>query len=157
MEIWKGTSAIEFSGVVKAVAKDVRDVQPGDRVCALPPNSFRMTERVPNWACHKLFPDESFEVMPTLPVIYGTALYALDDRAHLRAGEVSHTSSSPIDMLRLTMFVQTILVHSRAGAFGQASLVIALQRGATVYVTVSTEDKKDFLINKLGMPRENIF
>lgn len=27
--------------------------------------------------------------MPTLPVIYGTALYALDDRAHIRAGEVS--------------------------------------------------------------------
>ena len=26
--------------------------------------------------------------MPTLPVIFGTALYALDDRAHLRAGEV---------------------------------------------------------------------
>ncbi len=28
--------------------------------------------------------------MPTLPVIYGTALYALDDRAHLRAGEVNN-------------------------------------------------------------------
>ena len=28
------------------------------------------------------------QVMPTLPTIYATALYALDDRAHLRAGEV---------------------------------------------------------------------
>lgn len=28
------------------------------------------------------------QTMPTLPVIYGTALYALNDRASLRKGEV---------------------------------------------------------------------
>ncbi|KAL8735750.1 MAG: hypothetical protein Q9166_000613 [cf. Caloplaca sp. 2 TL-2023] len=138
VETRKGTSAIEFSGVVKATAKDVEDLQPGDRVCVLAPNCFRMTERVPAWACHKILPHESFEIMPTLPVIYGTALYALDDRAHLRAGE-------------------TILIHSGAGAFGQATIALAQQRGATVFTTVSTTDKKDFLVRDLGLPRENIF
>ncbi|KAL8768386.1 MAG: hypothetical protein Q9194_005723 [Teloschistes cf. exilis] len=138
VETRKGTAAIEFSGVVKAAAKDVQGLQPGERVCVLAPNCFRTTERVPAWACHKMLPHESFEIMPTLPVIYGTALYALDDRGHLRAGE-------------------TILIHSGAGAFGQATIALAQQRGAKVFTTVSTEDKKDFLVRELGLPRENIF
>ena len=63
VETRKGTSAIEFSGVIKAVAKDVQNLEPGDRVCVLAPNLFRTTERVPAWACHKMLPHESFEVM----------------------------------------------------------------------------------------------
>ncbi|CAG8904561.1 unnamed protein product [Penicillium egyptiacum] len=138
IETRKGTAAIEFSGIVRAVASDVSHLVVGDRVVVLAPNSFSTIERVPAWACLKMLPHESFEVMPTLPVIYGTALYALDDRAHLRTGE-------------------SILVHSGAGAFGTATIAIALQRGATVYATVSTEEKKDYLVNELGVPRENIF
>ncbi|KAI4237003.1 MAG: hypothetical protein LQ349_002190 [Xanthoria aureola] len=138
VETRKGTAALEFSGVVKATAKDVEDLQPGDRVCVLAPNYFRTTERVPAWACHKMLPHESFEIMPTLQVIYGTALYALDDRAHLRARE-------------------TILIHSGAGAFGQATIALAQQRGATVFTTVSTEEKKEFLVRELGLPPGNIF
>ncbi|KAI2712011.1 hypothetical protein CBS147332_5647 [Penicillium roqueforti] len=138
IETRKGTAAIEFSGIVRGVASDVSNLVAGDRVVVLAPNSFSTIERVPAWACLKMLPHESFEVMPTLPVIYGTALYALDDRAHLRSGE-------------------TILVHSGAGAFGTATIAIALQRGATVYTTVSTDEKKDYLVNELGVPRENIF
>ena len=63
VETRKGTSAIEFSGIIKAVAKNVSDLQPGDRVCVLAPNTFRTTERVPAWACHKMLPEESFEVL----------------------------------------------------------------------------------------------
>ena len=68
VETRKGTSAIEFSGIVKAVAKNVSDLEPGDRVCVLAPNTFRTTERVPAWACHKMLAEESFEV---LRPIYG--------------------------------------------------------------------------------------
>ncbi|OJK01834.1 hypothetical protein ASPACDRAFT_50671 [Aspergillus aculeatus ATCC 16872] len=138
VETRKGTAAIEFSGIVRNVASDVSHLAAGDRVVVLAPNTFSTVERVPAWACQKMLPQESFEVMPTLPVIYGTALYALDDRAHLRAGE-------------------SILVHSGAGAFGAATIAIAIQRGATVYATVSTEEKKDYLVSELGVPRENIF
>ena len=53
--------------------------------------------------------------------------------------------------------MQTVLVHSGAGAFGQATIVLALKRGATVYTTVSTEEKKDYLVRELDLPRENIF
>ncbi|KAI9789487.1 MAG: Type I Iterative PKS [Peltula sp. TS41687] len=138
VETRTGTSALEFSGIVKGVASDVSEFQAGDRVVVLAPNSFRTTERVPAWACQKMLPEEKFEEMPTLPVIYGTALYALEDRAHLRKGE-------------------SILIHSGAGAFGMASIAIALRMGATVYTTVSTEEKKDFLVKEFGLPRENMF
>jgi len=138
VETQKGTAAIEFSGVVRRVAKDVSGFAPGDRVVVLAPNNFRTTETVPAWAAVKMLPEESFEVMPTLPVIYGTALYALDDRAHIRSGE-------------------SILVHSGAGAFGWATLAIAMLKGAIPYATVGTESKKDFLVESLGIPRENIF
>lgn len=38
-----------------------------------------------------------------------------------------------------------------------ASIEIAQKIGATVYTTVSTDEKKDFLVNRFGLPRENIF
>ena len=62
-----------------------------------------------------------------------------------------------IFIIELTVLLQTILIHSGAGAFGQASTAIPQQRGATVYTTVSTEAKKDYLLSELGLPREYIF
>ncbi|KAH0536610.1 putative secondary metabolism biosynthetic enzyme [Glutinoglossum americanum] len=82
--------------------------------------------------------DEDFETLSTLSVVYVTALYALRDRAHLRKGE-------------------TILIHSGAGALGMASIAIAQQIRATVYTTVSTEDKKDIIVSESGLPKEHIF
>ncbi|KAL1613384.1 Type I Iterative PKS, partial [Diplodia seriata] len=133
-----GTSGLEFSGVVKAVGDDVDGLQPGDRVVVFAPNYNRTTERVPAWACEKMLPEEDFTVMSTLPVIYVTAFYALRDRAHLRKGE-------------------TILIHSGAGAFGMAAITIAQRAGATVYTTVSTEEKAQLLVRELGLKREHIF
>ena len=38
-----------------------------------------------------------------------------------------------------------------------ASIAIAQQIGATIYTTVSTADKKDFLVKEFGLQREHIF
>ena len=137
VETKRGTSAIEFSGIIKRVGPAVIGLGVGDRVVVLAPNSFRTTERVPAWACQCLLPGEDFVTMPTLPVIYGTALYAVDDRARLRPNE-------------------TILIHSGAGAFGMAAITIALRIGAKVFTTVSTDDKKDYLAQTFSLPKENI-
>lgn len=104
----------------------------------LAPNRFATVERVPAWAAHKMRPSEDFAVMPTLPVAFDTALYALHDRAHLRAGE-------------------SVLVHSGAGAFGMATNMLAQRLIAVVYATVGSPAKKDYLVRKLGVPAENIF
>ncbi|RYO96329.1 hypothetical protein DL764_007495 [Monosporascus ibericus] len=138
VETRTGTAALEFSGIVRAVGSDVDHLKVGDHAVVLAPNHFSTIERVPSWAAHKMLPGEDFTVMPTLPVAYGTALYALHDRAHLRAGE-------------------SILVHSGAGAFGMATIALAQRLGAVVYTTVGSLAKKEFLIHELGLQASHIF
>ncbi|CAH0054704.1 unnamed protein product [Clonostachys solani] len=138
VETRTGTAAIEFSGIVVAVGDDVSHLKPGDHAVVLAPNRFATVERVPAWAAHKMLPSEDFCVMPTLPVIYGTALYALHDRAHLRAGE-------------------SILIHSGAGAFGMATIALAQHIGAVVYTTVGSAAKKNYLMRELALPADHIF
>ncbi|KAI1098670.1 polyketide synthase-like protein [Jackrogersella minutella] len=138
VETRMGTVACEFSGVVRAVAKDVIHVQPGDRVVVIWPNHFKTVERVPSWAVHKLLPDEEYTVMATIPVAYSTALYALHDRANLRKGE-------------------SVLIHAGAGALGIAAIGIAQSAGAIVFATVGSQAKKDFLMVEFGLPASHIF
>lgn len=52
---------------------------------------------------------------------------------------------------------QSVLIHSGAGAFGIAAITLAQSMGAVIYATVSTDEKKDYLVNELGVQRENIF
>ncbi|KAL7624846.1 hypothetical protein AAE478_004060 [Parahypoxylon ruwenzoriense] len=133
-----GTAALEFAGTVTAVGPEVESLQPGDRVVVMAPHCFATTERVPAWAAHKMLPGEDFSVLCTLPIVYTSALYALRDRAHLRAGE-------------------SILIHSGAGAFGMAAITLAMRTGAMVYTTVSSQAKREFLINELGVDATRIF
>ncbi|KAJ8119174.1 hypothetical protein ONZ43_g3832 [Nemania bipapillata] len=139
IETREGTLCNEISGVVEAVGAGVRgDISPGDRVVVLAPLHFRTTERVPEWTVYKMLPTESFTAMASLPVAYTTALYALEDCAHLKAGE-------------------TVLIHAGAGAVGIAAITLAQHIGAIVYTTVSSQQKRDFLVNELNIPESHIF
>ncbi|KAI8963504.1 polyketide synthase [Daldinia sp. FL1419] len=133
----EGTTSCELCGVVISVGLNV-DLKPGDRVVVLAPTHFSTIERVPAWTAHKLLPGEDFPTMAALSVAYTTALYALCDRAQLRPGE-------------------SILIHAGAGAFGIAAITIAQRIGATVYTTVSSPKKREFLVQKLGVPDGQIF
>ncbi|PTB75157.1 polyketide synthase [Trichoderma longibrachiatum ATCC 18648] len=132
------TTALDFGGVVSAVGPDVEHLKVGDRVAGFVPNHFGTTERVPVQAVHKMLPEEEFTVLPTLLTVYCTALVALKDRTHLRAGE-------------------SILIHSGAGAFGLAAITMAKHMGATVFATVGSQSKREYLVNEMGVPPENIF
>ncbi|RYP13625.1 hypothetical protein DL767_010635 [Monosporascus sp. MG133] len=131
------TNCQECSGVVTAIGPDVQDLQQGDRVVVLASVQFSTTVRVPAWAVHRMLPEESFTVMPTLLLSQATALYALRDCAHLMSGE-------------------SILIHSGAGAFGMAAIAMAQHIGAKVYTTVSSQAKRKLLV-ELGVPETNIF
>ena len=67
----------------------------------------------------------SFDEAVALPMNYLTALFALDVRGSLRAGE-------------------TVLVHGAAGGVGTATLQVARGLGARTVAVVSTEEKAAF-------------
>lgn len=138
VETKRGTSSLEFCGVVRSVGLGAGDLQVGDRVVVMAPNHFTTIERVPAWAAHKMLPGEEYKVVCTLPVAYSTALYALHDRGHLRAGE-------------------SVLIHAGAGAFGTATINVAKMIGATIYTTCSSPAKRRYLIEELKIPAEHIF
>ena len=132
------TTSLECAGVVTRVGAAVQSLKAGDRVVSMAPGHFSSLEIFPEWACAKLEDNEDFSTISTLPLVFATALYGLCDRANLRAGE-------------------SVLIHSGAGGVGIAAIQIAHLKGAIVYATVSTEEKKDYLVNTLGVTRENIF
>ncbi|KAI1125484.1 putative polyketide synthase [Nemania abortiva] len=140
VETREATTSLEFSGIVKAIGPGIEasQLQPGDRVVAMVPNHASTINRVPAWSVHKILPTEDFATVATLLVAYSTALYALCDRANLRPGE-------------------SVLIHSGAGGLGIAAIRIAQWIGATVFTTVSTDAKRDFLIRELSLPQTRIF
>ncbi|KAK7958473.1 polyketide synthase [Apiospora saccharicola] len=73
----------------------------------------------------------------TMPLAYSMAIYALVRTAHLEKGE-------------------TVLIHGASGAIGQACITVAQHFGGTVYATVGTSDKREFLHTSYGLPNERI-
>ncbi|CRG92461.1 Nonribosomal peptide synthetase 14 [Talaromyces islandicus] len=132
------TCTLEFSGVIERVGDSVEALHVGDRVVVMAPGHFKSSEIVPQWACKKLQDDEDFVTVATLPLVYSTAIYALMMRARLRPSE-------------------SVLIHSGAGGVGIASIQIAQMIGAEIYTTVSTDAKKQFLVDTFGLSPRNIF
>lgn len=74
----------------------------------------------------KIPDDWSMEEASTVPVVYGTAYYALLVRGNLQPGE-------------------SVLIHSGSGGVGQAAIAIALNFGCEVFTTVGSNEKKEYL------------
>ncbi|KAL3270432.1 hypothetical protein HHI36_020987 [Cryptolaemus montrouzieri] len=68
----------------------------------------------------------TMEQAATIPVVYGTVLYALAERGNMKRGD-------------------SVLIHSGTGGVGQAAISIALAYGCTVYTTVGTPEKREFI------------
>ncbi|XP_071632956.1 fatty acid synthase [Temnothorax longispinosus] len=72
-------------------------------------------------------PDKwTLEQAATIPVAYATSYYALFIRGRLKAGE-------------------SVLIHAGTGGVGQAAIAIALHAGCTVFTTVGTLEKREYL------------
>lgn len=68
----------------------------------------------------------TLEQAATVPVVYATSYYALLVRGRMRKGE-------------------SLLVHAGTGGVGQAAISIALHMGCTVFTTVGSKEKREFL------------
>ncbi|XP_013396069.1 fatty acid synthase [Lingula anatina] len=74
----------------------------------------------------------------SVPVVYSTVYYALVVRGEIRKGE-------------------SILIHAGAGGVGQAAISVALHCGCEVYTTVSSEKKKQFLMEQFPQLKDKHF
>ncbi|MFD9885551.1 SDR family NAD(P)-dependent oxidoreductase [Streptomyces alboflavus] len=109
----------EGAGVVVEIGSEVTDLAVGDRVLGLLEGGFgplavadaRMLARMPQgW---------SFAQAASVPTVFLTAYYALQDLAGLEGGE-------------------SVLVHAAAGGVGMAAVQLARHFGADVHATAST-------------------
>ena len=129
---------IECSGVVTRVGAGVGRLKEGDRVYGFSPGCFRGLARVDSRAFCVIPAQLSFEEAATIPCAFATSYYALADVARLEAGE-------------------SVLIHSAAGAVGQAAIRVAQHLGAVVYATVSSQAKIDLLVSQCGINPAHIF
>ena len=68
----------------------------------------------------------TMEEASTIPCVYSTVYYALSIRGKMKKGE-------------------SILIHAGSGGVGQAAISVALDAGLTVFTTVGSKEKRDYL------------
>lgn len=116
----------EFAGEVESVGPGVKDFKAGDRVLGFTGyGAARELIAVPAQALTPI-PDElDFDRAAGLCVTYGTTLYALKNRAHLKPGE-------------------TLAVLGASGGVGLAAIEIGKLMDARVIACASSPEKLDF-------------
>ncbi|KAI1736601.1 ketoacyl-synt-domain-containing protein [Xylaria scruposa] len=129
---------IEASGVVTSVGEEVRNFKVGDRVAFIAQGAIATSVRTKAAFAFKIPGDMSFEVGATIPLAYVTAYHSL-----IEAGRLRHDES--------------VLIHAGAGAVGQAAINLAQMIGAEIYTTVSSAERKEFLVNEYGLAEDRIF
>jgi NADPH2:quinone reductase len=118
--------AAEFAGVVESVGPAVSDLAPGDRVMGnIGWGAAREVLAVPLRQLVKVPDNLDFERAAGLTVTYGTTLYALRERADLKAGE-------------------TLAVLGASGGTGLAAVELGKCMGARVIACASSDEKLAF-------------
>ncbi|KAL8724488.1 MAG: hypothetical protein Q9166_007922 [cf. Caloplaca sp. 2 TL-2023] len=134
----KRTVGGECAGVVTRVGSACEQhFQPGDRVCAAILDCFRTFARSSSMLVTKIPNHLSFQAASSIPVTGVTTHYALVEFARLQEGE-------------------SVLIHSAAGGVGQLAIQMGQRIGAIIYVTVGTDEKKRFLMEKYNIPEDHI-
>lgn len=131
---------LEGSGKVVEVGEALRhQYSVGDLVFATDPDGVATTSVINKCNVHHIPRKLSMEVATAISLAYATALYSLRNVAHLQEGE-------------------SILIHSGAGAVGQAAISLAQYLNAgEIYVTVGSEDKKALIRERFNIPDDKIF
>jgi NADPH2:quinone reductase len=118
--------AAEFAGEVESIGPGVSAVRPGDRVAGnIGYGAAREKITVAADRLVRLPDGLDFDRAAGVIVTYGTTLYALQQRANLRAGE-------------------TLAVLGAAGGVGLAAIEIGKVMGAQVIACASSAEKLDF-------------
>lgn len=127
----------ECAGTVTRVGR-LANFQLGDRVCCCTTTgAYKTFARAHATSVAKIPERMAYSVAAALPLVFCTAHYSLVRTAQLQKGE-------------------SVLIHSGAGGVGQAAITITKQLQATIYTTVSTQEKKQFLMDQYQIPESHI-
>ncbi|KAF7898957.1 uncharacterized protein EAF01_008170 [Botrytis porri] len=74
----------------------------------------------------------------TIPLVYLTSIYSLFNIGNLQKG-------------------QSVLIHSATGGVGLSCIQLCQYIGAEIFVTVGTEEKRQLLSEKYGIPHDHMF
>ncbi|MFE3767978.1 SDR family NAD(P)-dependent oxidoreductase [Streptomyces sp. NPDC059122] len=122
---------LECAGVVSATGPGVTAFAPGDRVYASGYGCLASHVTVRADQSGRMPDGMRFSEAATLPAVFLTVQYALEEKARLRSGE-------------------TVLVHGGAGGIGLAAVQYAHAVGADVIATAGTPAKRE-LLRALGV------
>ena len=129
---------LECSGVVTAVGSNVAGYHVGDQVCGFAKGAYASKVRIHQSMLVKIPQDMTYTEAATIPMVFCTARYALVDAGRLSKGE-------------------SVLIHAAAGGVGQAAIMLAQHLEADVYVTVSSVEKRCFLMETYGISEGHVF
>ncbi|KAL4963693.1 type I polyketide synthase [Aspergillus stella-maris] len=129
---------LEGSGIVQSVGPGVSNLHEGDKVIFLGPGCFATHVKVTAARVIPLPSEWSLEEGATSPIVSLTAAQCLLRLGNLRKG-------------------QSVLIHAAAGGVGIAAIRICKGIGATIYATVGSEKKAQYLIDTFEIPRSHIF
>jgi NADPH2:quinone reductase len=121
------TPGMEAAGVIEAVAPDVTNLKPGNRVAFIGMGSYAEYTLIRAGRVMVLPDYLSFEEGAAFPIAVLTAWHTIHTCHHLLPG-------------------QTVIVHSAAGGVGIAAVQIAKAGGARVIGTVSNDSKKQLVL-----------
>ncbi len=124
------TPGMEASGVIAAVAPDVKALKPGMRVAYIGMGAYAEYTLIRASRVMPIPDDMDFEQAASFPIAVLTAWHML------------HTCND-------TKAEDTVIVHSAAGGVGIAAVQIAKAVGARVIGTVSSDDKFE-MVRKFG-------
>ncbi len=121
----------DFSGTVIRVGSAVTDLKPGDDVVGMAPYCFRSHVTVNRKMVFRKPETMSFTDAATLPTVFLTSHYAINELARMEPGE-------------------SILIHAGTGGVGQAAIQIAKHLGLTIFATAGSPEKRR-LLKEMGV------
>jgi acyl transferase domain-containing protein/acyl carrier protein len=124
----------ECAGTVVAVGPGVEGLAPGDEVVAVAQRSLARYVLAPAAYTVKRPERLSPEQAASVPLVFMTAIYALEHVGRITAGE-------------------SILIHAAAGGVGLAAVQVARSAGAEVLATAGSEKKRNYLREREGIAR----
>jgi amino acid adenylation domain-containing protein len=116
----------DFSGVVVKVGSAIKDLKAGDKVVGMAPYCFRSYVTVHRHMVFRMPETMSFVEAATLPTVFLTSHYAINELARMEKGE-------------------SILIHAGTGGVGQAAIQIAKELGLTIFSTAGSPEKRQLL------------